>query len=371
MANEYLCHAKPLQEFVARIIGSLGADDGIAGEVARHLVRANLSGHDSHGVLRVKQYVTQTDEGVIVPGAHPSFMRESAAVALIDAHRGFGHYSTAYALDWAMRRAREHGLAAVAIRHSGHIGRVGEYTERAGEAGLVAIVTVGSAGPGVGGMALYGTKRRFFGANPWSFGIPAADQPPIVYDGSSSTVAEGKVRFARDKGARLPPGCIMDLGGNPSTDPNDFYAGGTMLPLGGDAAGHKGYGLAMAAALIGGLCMIGDPAHTLIGASVVEEVTEDRERALRAQIAGVFLIVVDPGFFGDAQVYRAMVSETAGAAKRMPPLPGREVLLPGEPEVRARDARSRDGIVLPEATWEDLHHVAERFGVNLPTATRA
>lgn len=358
----YICEPESLKGFIQNIVAGLGADEEIAAEVAHHLVRANLSGHDSHGVLRISQYTAQVDSGELVPNAHPTILRESPTTVLIDAQRGFGHYSTAYALNWAMKRGQEYGIAASAIRHSSHIGRVGEYTERAAADGLIAIVTVGSAGRGVGGLVPFGGRQRFFGANPWAMGVPAQEYPPMIYDGSSATVAEGKVRFAHTKGVPLPPGCIQDSDGKPTTDPEDFYNGGALLPLGGEVAGHKGYGLAMASALIGGLSMIDDEDHTLIGASVVEEVDDTRD-----QIAGVFLMVIDPAYFGDAEHYRAMIDETLSAAKSVEPAEGAdEVLIPGEPEVNARRERSQEGISIPDATWEDFEELAERFDLSLP-----
>jgi LDH2 family malate/lactate/ureidoglycolate dehydrogenase len=313
-------------------------------------------------VLRVPQYVAQAESGSLVPSARPRLLRDNAVTALVDAARGFGHYSTAYALEWAMRQARQHGVAAAAVRHSSHIGRLGEYAERAAAAGLIAMLTVGAAGPGVGGMVLFGGRQRFFGANPWTMAFPVEGAAPVLLDASSSTVAEGKVRLARARGEPLPPGCIIDREGRPSTDPEDFYAGGALSPLGGDVAGHKGYGLAMASALIGSLAMIDDPDYTLIGASVLQE-TGDR----RGQAAGVFLLVLDPARFGDAAAYQAQVRATVDAAKRVPPAPGvGEVLVPGEPEARSRAQRERAGIVLPAATWQELATVGARFGIPLP-----
>jgi len=183
-----------------------------------------------------------------------------------------------------------------------------------------------------------------------------------VFDGSTSAIAEGKVRFARAKGTRLPPGCIQDRDGNPTTDPEDFYAGGALLPLGGDVAGHKGFGLAMASSLVSGLAMIGDTDHSLIGASSVIE-TGDK----RGQIAGVFLVVVDPEAFGDRAVYRALVTENVRAARRVRPARGVDrITLPGEPEIRTRAERSARGIELPDATWQELEEIGDRFGVKRP-----
>jgi uncharacterized oxidoreductase len=158
MSQTVTCRPGALERFAFQLFRTVGAGDEAAAEAARHLVRSNLSGHDSHGVIRIPQYIRQIDDGEYVPSARPEIVRESPVAALIDAHRGFGQYSTAVALDWAMRKAREGGLAAAAVRHSTHIGRLGEYAERAGEEGLIVIVTVGAGGPGVGGMLLHGAK---------------------------------------------------------------------------------------------------------------------------------------------------------------------------------------------------------------------
>lgn len=133
------------------------------------------------------------------------------------------------------------------------------------------------------------------------------------------------------------------------------------MPLGGEVAGHKGYGLALASALIGGLSMIDDPDPSRAGSPGGQHPDP------RGRIGGVFVLVVDPAAFGSAERYRAMVGETLGAAKRMPPAPGRdEVLLPGEPEMLSRKLRITAGIELPEAIQTDLAALAERYHVPFP-----
>jgi uncharacterized oxidoreductase len=264
-------------------------------------------------------------------------------------------------LDWATQRAAQHGLAATAIRHANHIGRLGDYTERAGARGFIALLTVGVGGPGIGGMVLFGSRQRFLGANPWSISVPAEGRPPMVFDGSSSAVAEGKVRLARSKGVALPEGAIVDAEGRASTNPEDFYQGGGMLPVGGSVAGHKGYGLGMASMLVGALAMIDDP-NPLLWASTELELEDRRGRA-----GGVFLVLVDPRPFGDPMHYRSLVAEVLAAAKRAPCAPGvDEILIPGEPEGKMRERRSREGIAIPETTWRELRVLADRFALPLP-----
>ena len=357
MATTYVCPPGALQSFVHGVCSALGSDEEIAAEVAHHLVGANLAGHDSHGVLRLTWYEEQARAGSLLPGARPTVLRDGGATALVDAGRGFGHFSTAFALNEAVARARRHGLAAIAIRHSMHIGRLGEYAERGAVEGLVTIVTYGSAGAPGAIVVPFGGRERFLGTNPWAIGIPAAGGPPMLFDAATSTVAEGKLRVARSKGTSVPPGCVVDQAGEPSTDPNDFYNGGALLPLGGAVAGHKGYSLAMASALIGGLAMIGDDAPPTLPGSGDN----------RGWITGVVVLALDPEAFGEGETYATMVGETLAAARRIAPAPGvAEVLAPGDPEARTREERGRDGIPLPAAIWQDLTVLAERYNVPLP-----
>ena len=262
MADYYTVEPPALEAFGREVFVALGAPEDIAAEVAAHLVRANLAGHDSHGAIRIPQYATMIAQGAIKPAGRPSVVRERGATMLVDATDGFGQYATAWALDRAIERAGEQGSAVVAIRRVNHIGRLGDYTERAARRGYVAEVTVGAAGPGIGGAAPFGGAARFLGTNPWSLGIPTGAEPVLV-DFATTVVAEGKVRVARAKREALPPGCIVDKEGRPSTDPEDFYAGGMLLPFGG----HKGYGLALGAALLGGLAAIGESEPSMAGAA--------------------------------------------------------------------------------------------------------
>jgi LDH2 family malate/lactate/ureidoglycolate dehydrogenase len=199
-------------------------------------------------------------------------------------------------------------------------------------------------------VSIPGGSGRFLSTNPWSIGVPSPEGG-VIYDAATSAIAEGKIRVARAKQAQLPPGSIVDPDGNPSTDPEDYYRGGALLPMGGELAGHKGYGLSLASALIGGLAAIGDP-----------DLNGSEE--LRGRITGVFMIVIDPTAFGTAGAYTELVGETVAAIRRSPRRPGAgEAIVPGEPERRAREVRGATGIEIPERTWTELQALATRFGV--------
>jgi uncharacterized oxidoreductase len=283
-------------------------------------------------------------------------LRETEVAALLDAQWGFGHFSTLSALEWAIARARRHGVALATVRHSTHIGRLGEYAERTAAEGLVGIVTLGQAGPGAGSVVPFGGRQRFLGTNPWAISVPGR-RDAMIFDAATSIFAEGKVRVARAKGAELPAGAIQDREGRASRNPEAFYTGGALLPLGGPTSGHKGYGFGFAAALLGGLAMIDDP-EPLPGRGPADT---------PGRVSGVFVQVIDPGCFGETDHYHALVDATLAAARRVPPAEGRDaVLVPGDPERNTREQRGAEGISLPAATWADLGRLGERFGIRLP-----
>jgi hydroxycarboxylate dehydrogenase B len=351
-----LHQAASLEDFGRRLFQAMGASEQVAATVAGHLVRANLSGHDSHGMLRIPQYVAEADRGSLLPSAEAAVVMEKGAVGMVDAGHGFGHSAAALAMEWAAERALQFGIAAAAVRHANHIGRLGEYAELAAARGVIGIATVGIVGGG--GVTPFGGQGRYLGTNPWAIGVPSAGEP-MIYDAATSAVAEGKLRVARSKGAPVPAGAIVDSAGNASLNPDDYYAGGAMLPLGGSLAGHKGYGLALASALVGSLAMIDDAEATTAGTSAIP--------AAAPWLAGGFVFAIDPEWFGPAERYRTAVSGALAGLRGQPPAAGvAEILVPGDPERRSRALREREGIPIPDPVWSELLEIADRYGLTPP-----
>jgi hydroxycarboxylate dehydrogenase B len=354
--------AAALEIFAAQLIAGMGADPEVAAETGRHLLGANLAGHDSHGILRIPRYAKLAERGLLAPSARPTIIRQRGATALVDAHLGLGQFSTRFALDHALELAATYGSATVAIRHSTHIGRLGEYAELAAARGMIALVTMGIAGPGQGGVVPFGGSGRFVSTNPWCIGAPAGDDGPFLYDAATSSIAEGKIHYAHASGKALPQGTVVDATGRPTTATRDFYAGGALLPVGGLDFGHKGYGFALAAAMLGGLAMIDDPHPSLPTAAV-----EAHPGRAPGMTSGVLVMVIDPSAFGPAGAYAEMTGATLGAVRAEPPAPGHtRVLAPGDPEREARAARLQAGIAIPEATWTELCATAQDYGITPP-----
>jgi len=188
--------------------------------------------------------------------------------------------------------------------------------------------------------APHGGAERAMSTNPIAFGLPSPTRGNVVADFATTTVAEGKLQVARAKGIAVPPGCIIDTHGEPSTSPQDFYDGGALLPFGG----HKGYGLAVVSQLL---------SLALTGALAAPQGEFS---------SGAFFVCVDPGVFGPRAAYGQAADDLLGQIKSVRPAPGfDEVLLPGEPEQRARAARA-DGVPVDDVTWGKLQALRRTIG---------
>jgi len=333
-----IIHSEPLTDLLVKIFTAAGAPDDIAAVVAASLVDSNLKGVDSHGVLRVPQYLTQIEDGWIQPAARPSVQQATATTALVDGQQGFGIYSLHYALDLAIEKAQTSQLAAIGLVGSTHTGRMGWFAERAAGQGVITIISGGGAHgkPAHMSVAPHGGAARVMATNPITLGFPAGSQAPVVVDMSTSATAEGKLRFYRDTGRALPPGWILDKAGQPSTNAHDFYDGGMILPV----AGHKGYGLAVAAEFLTGVLL--GQAHELNWLILALKATAFRPEAEFVTNAAAFI----------------------QGLKATPPAPGfDQVLAPGEPEAQTIERRLVEGIPLPDEIWAMLQAAAHKVGV--------
>lgn len=342
--------AQQLKGIVRTIFLAARTPEDIADYVAGSLVESNLMGHDSHGVIRVPRYVEQIEKGDLQPAARPEVAKETATTAVVKGNWAFGQLTAKFGAEVAIRKAKASHVAAVGLVQTNHVGRLGEFTAMMAAAGLIGIMTTGGWRAPIGGVAPYGGAGRALGTNPYSFAVPTGRHDIVLVDFATSVLAEGKLQVARAKGAPLPPGVILDKHGNPSTNAEDFYAGGVMLPF----AAHKGYALSLIADLLGASlpgadAFVDDPAlHRIFGPS------------------GSLLIALDVEAFRPLAEFKAVVDERLGEIKDVPPAPGfAEVLIPGEPELRTKAEREREGIALPDNTWHALVETARKLGVDV------
>lgn len=345
-----------LSALVSATFRAAGCDDAEAERIARYLVRANLTGHDSHGVIRVPRYLDWMADGWLRPGQNVTVVTDNAVMAVLDGNHGFGQTIGPQAVRIGIDKAAAQGASVIALRHSGHLGRIGEWAEMAVDAGLVSIHLVNVAGSLL--VAPFGGAERRMATNPVAIGVPLPDRPPIVLDFATSMVAEGKALVAYDGGKPLPPNSLIDNDGNMTGDPAVFYGprqpGKRADPRSGKGAiramgEHKGSGLSFLIELLAG-------AFTGSGCA---------GPGPRTVANGMLSIYLTPEAFDTEGGFADEVKRYIDFVKSAKPAePDGEVLVPGEPERRARAARERDGVPLADETWRSIVAAARQAGVS-------
>lgn len=347
-----------LEKVCADTFVRVGSSAEEALRVARSLIGANLTGHDSHGVIRVPRYVQWVQAGDIVPNQTVALTVDTPALAVVDARYAFGQTAAPQAVRIGVAKAKAAGLAAVALRDSGHIGRVGEWAEMAAAEGLVSVHFVNASGSVL--VAPFGGTERRISTAPFCVGVPRDGAEPVILDFATSIVAEGKVMVASRGGKALPAGALIGPDGVLSTDPallygpyepegpRDYSQGLGAIRAFGE---HKGSGLALMCELLGG---------SLTGTRA----THDG----RAKFAnGMFSIYVDPARVDPDHIFDADVARYLSYFKSARPAQGvSEVLTPGEPERAMRAERTKNGVPLPEATWNSILAAARSVGAEVP-----
>jgi uncharacterized oxidoreductase len=342
-----------LDELITAIFTAAGCGASEAAVVSEHLVQANLTGHDSHGVIRTPIYVQWLAEGKVLANQRLDVILENDMLAVVDGRMGLGQSIAWQAMEFGIAKSRRSGAAIIALRNSGHIGRVGHWAEMAVAAGLISLHFVNTSGLGLLVAPVGGISRRL-SANPIAAGIPVAGGEPIILDISTSAVAEGKLKVAFNKGVPVPEGCIIDSQGNATCDPKVFYGNppGAILPFGG----HKGYGLGVVAEILAG-ALTGNGCSQP-GKSRLEQ--------------GMLSILLDPAVLRPRDDFldevRCFVDFVKGSEKSSPTA---EILVPGDIERRNRADRMARGIELDEKTWGQIEACAKSLNVPADVIGRA
>jgi len=347
MAEQFVFQAAPLRRAIEALVRAGGSDARESGIVAANLVQANLSGHDSHGIGMMPRYIASLAEGGLVANRHPEVKTDAGALLALDGQSGYGQVIGLEATDLAIARAKAHGVCVMALANAHHLCRIGQWAEQAVAAGLVSISFVNVISRSI--VAPFGGTDARFGTNPVTIGIPLAGRPPFILDMATSGVAQGKIRVAHNKGEAVAPGLLIDDQGRPTTDARF----GVVPPFGALTTFglHKGYGLAVAAELLGGALSGGGTQHT-----------EDRSK-MRV-LNGMFSILVDPERLGTAAPFAREAVAFVDWVKNSPPAEGVDsVRIAGDPERETRILRERDGIAVDATTWGEIKAGAATLGI--------
>jgi len=335
-------------ESIGRVLfEAAGTPRDEAALVMRHIVGANLVGHDSHGVIQIPTYIERIKAGHIVPGAPWTIVQESPTTTVVDGHWGFGYVVNERAIRLTIDKAQSANVAAATVFRQGHIGRLSSYTQMAAEAGMIGLITADS-GRSPKAVAPFGGREARLGTNPISMAIPSDLDGPLYLDMATSAAAAGKIALAVARNEAVHEGWIIGKDGRPTTDPRQLRQGGALLPLGGPDGGYKGYGLAVMVEILCGL---------LTGLGFGVEPTGRHND-------GCFMAVFKVEAFRPLGQFKKDVGEFVRYLKDTPPAEGSAgVLYPGEIEYRRQQERARDGIEVEDATWGKLTALAQGFGV--------
>jgi LDH2 family malate/lactate/ureidoglycolate dehydrogenase len=334
-----------LERFVTLVLTDHGLEPEDAAAAARALVETDVRGQHTHGVWFLPRYVTGLRGGGIRSAARPRVIHETVATALVDGEGGLGALVAVRACEIAARKAKEAGCATVLVRNTNHFGAAGYYIAHLAEQGLLGFAAANS----MPALAAPGARARMLGSQPISFAAEDPDgQGPVVLDMALSLVAGTKISQARERGEAIPADWAVGDDGLPTTDPERFFDGGALAPLGG----YKGYGLAV---LVEILCGV------LSGAGVTAGVRSHHPTT--PSDTGHWLYAIDVEAFLPRDEFRARLAALRAEIHAAPVAEGAPgVILPGEPEFRHAAEVARHGLELEPLIWDALAKLADDVG---------
>lgn len=343
--NERHVDSVALESWVADIFSACGMREIDARLIAHTLVKADLRGIHSHGVLRVPEYVVKLTRGGVDPRGAPRLISAEVGALVVDGGNAMGQIAAEFAMTTAIERARTNKVAVAAVNRSNHCGALDYWVLKAVDAGMIGIASTNALPT----MAPWGGIDKIVGMNPIAIALPALNEPAIVLDMAFGATAHGKMRVYRQKGASIPEGWAFDKDGRPTTDVEEALAG-LIQPVGG----HKGIGLAI---------MTGMLSTLLSGASYGTELGNMVDGAKPGHDGQIFIAIEAAAFqpLGelrrrvDAVSRQIQSSRRASGTARLYP--------PGLLEAEFERTRLVTGIPLNNETLTDLAETAESLGV--------
>jgi len=338
--------AQTLKDFATSIFSACNISSEDALKWADVLVWANLRGVDSHGVLRIPRYIETIKNGNIKARPNITIEKKDGAIAVLDCDAAPGPIGMSRAMEEAMQRANEVNIGWCIAKNITHTGAIGYYAQIAAKEGMAGIIMIASRPM----MAYHGARVAGLSTNPLAIAVPGGTHPPLVVDMSTSTVSMGKVLEARDAGESIPDGWAMDKNGNMTNDPN---SASILMPLGG----AKGSSLSLMFE-----CLVSLMGANPLIASLIKPGADPsgfRQNGLA--------IAINVSAFVDINNYRNEVDLLASAIKSLPRAEGvEEIYAPGERGDAILVERTKNGIPLPQGTWDRLSQSASTLGIKMP-----
>ena len=359
MKKQVLLNASKLNNFISIGLNKMGCNKNEADRIANSLVGANLRGHDSHGVVRFKQYVNLIKSKILIPNQKLKIVRDTEVVSIVDGQFGFGQSIGHKIIQIGVEKALRNGVAVTALRNSGHLGRIGEWCEKAADSNVASVHMVNAANSPL--VAPFGGTEKRTGTNPFCCGVPRPNKPPLILDFATSLIAEGKARVAQFGGKSLPDGSFTDSLGNLTNDPNAFYElkkEGNRLVIKGIKGALTGFGLHKGSGL--------NFFMEIFGGALTGSETNNENKNSKKFRNGMLSIYFSMEFFNSNEWISNEINDFVNYYKRSRPAdPDSEVFVPGELELIIMKERSQNGIPLSKNVWEDILNTSKEIGVDV------
>ncbi|MEQ2525883.1 Ldh family oxidoreductase [Robertmurraya yapensis] len=342
--DKYFSHEK-LKSLVQSIFTNIGLNQKDANVIADHLVLASLRGVDSHGLSRVPIYVKRIKEGLVDIHGQVKITHETPSSTLIDGDNLPGILVAQTAIELAVKKAKTSGIAMIGTKNSNHCGMLGAYALYAVKHNMIAFLT-SNASPS---MAPWGGMGKFFGTNPFCYGVPAGQEQDIILDMATSVVAKGKIRLAEKKQVQIPEDWAITKDGKRTTDPTEALDG-LVLPM----AGPKGYGLVLLNDILSGV---------FTGANYGPYISSMFEQKIQG--VGHFFVVMRPDLFQTLDTFKDKIDRYITEIRRVRRMEGIDrIYLPGEIERDIEEKRRIEGIPLTASLLDELNKISSELNIH-------
>ena len=296
------------------------------------------------GVARLTGYWERIRQGLYQPGATMRVLKETPALALIDARMVMGSVVGQRAMALAVDKAKVCGIGAVFVYNSTHFGSSGYHARRALQDGCIGIAMTNAGAE----MAPWGGREPRVGTNPWGMAAPTGGDFPIVLDIALTTAGKGMMRWHERESMPIPRDWALTPEGHETDQPTAAMAG-ALLGIGE----YKGYGLSLFTDVLTGV---------ISGGGFGLAPFADRNIA-KLDVAHTF-IAIDIAFFMPVADFQARMDAFIAEVKSSALRPGfDEILVPGEIDHRREMEYRRDGAQLDAQVYENLRALAHTLDI--------
>lgn len=352
-----------LEEFMVTAFEKMGVPTEDAKICADVLMESDRRGIESHGVNRFKPiYIDRLKANIQQPITKIDTIRETATTAVLDANDGMGMVVSHYAMNLAIKKAKEYGMGMVAVRNSTHYGIAGYYATMASDQGMIGI-TGTNARPSIA--PTFGVENML-GTNPLTFGLPTDEEFPFVLDCATSITQRGKIEYYAKIGKDTESGKVVGRDGLPKTDSSqilkDLVNGEAALaPLGGigeELAGYKGYGYATVVEILSAALQAGSFLKMLSG--------RDDQGTLVPYHLGHFFIAIDTEAFMGLETFKKITGDILRELRQSTKAPGQpRIFTAGEKEYEVWLERKDTGVPITKGVQDDFKYVKELLNLDI------